>query len=206
MLADASTHHLVLGPLSLAETETLLCRKLGVSRAPAEVIEFVYGRAEGHPLFTEELSVALRDAGLLSILDDTDIDAAGGEAADVFTIADLTVRVGAATGKQTLNMNATVRDELVLGQRCLAQRGAGAQVDEVEVAASGREHGARGITDRGRAIVDQGGHGEVARRRGHRRLERSRGGVGVDGDAPALVERDESAGIAGDTLERSRVA
>ncbi|MBK9755245.1 MAG: AAA family ATPase [Nannocystis sp.] len=70
VLADASTHHLVLGPLSLAETETLVCRKLGVARAPAEVIEFVYGRAEGHPLFTEELSVALRDAGLLSILGD----------------------------------------------------------------------------------------------------------------------------------------
>ncbi len=70
VLADAATHHLVLGPLSLAETETLVCRKLGVSRAPEEVIEFVYGRAEGHPLFTEELSVALRDAGLLSIIGD----------------------------------------------------------------------------------------------------------------------------------------
>lgn len=70
VLADAATHHLVLGPLSLAETEALVCRKLGVSRAPEEVIEFIYGRAEGHPLFTEELSVALRDAGLLSILGD----------------------------------------------------------------------------------------------------------------------------------------
>lgn len=70
VLADAATHHLVLGPLSLAETEALVCRKLGVSRAPEEVIEFVYGRAEGHPLFTEELSVALRDAGLLSIIGD----------------------------------------------------------------------------------------------------------------------------------------
>ena len=68
VLADAATHHLLLGPLSLAETETLVCRKLGVSRAPQEVIDFVYARAEGHPLFTEELSWALRDAGLLSIL------------------------------------------------------------------------------------------------------------------------------------------
>lgn len=48
-----------------------MCRKLGVSRAPEEVIEFVFGRAEGHPLFTEELSVALRDAGLLSIVGDS---------------------------------------------------------------------------------------------------------------------------------------
>jgi class 3 adenylate cyclase/predicted ATPase len=70
VLADAATQHLVLGPLSLAETEALVCRKLGVSRAPEEVIEFVFGRAEGHPLFTEELSVALRDAGLLSIIGD----------------------------------------------------------------------------------------------------------------------------------------
>jgi len=68
VLADASTYHLQLGPLSLIETEALICRKLGVTRTPAEVVEFIYGKAEGHPLFTEELASALRDAGLISIL------------------------------------------------------------------------------------------------------------------------------------------
>jgi class 3 adenylate cyclase/tetratricopeptide (TPR) repeat protein len=67
LLADAGTYHLVLGPLSLAETESMVCRKLGVTRLPAEVADFIYEKAEGHPLFTEELASALRDAGLIQI-------------------------------------------------------------------------------------------------------------------------------------------
>jgi len=68
LLADPSTHHLQLGPLSQVETEALVCRRLGVARVPAEVVDFLYGKAEGHPLFTEELASALRDAGLISII------------------------------------------------------------------------------------------------------------------------------------------
>lgn len=68
LLADASTHHLLLGPLSQVETEALVCRRLKVARVPGEVIDFLYAKAEGHPLFTEELASALRDAGLISII------------------------------------------------------------------------------------------------------------------------------------------
>lgn len=68
LLADASTHHLVLGPLSQIETEALVCRRLKVARVPAEVVDFLFAKAEGHPLFTEELATALRDAGLISII------------------------------------------------------------------------------------------------------------------------------------------
>ncbi len=67
VLAQPGTYHLQLGPLSLAETESLVCRKLGVQRVPQEVAEFIYGKAEGHPLFTEELASALRDAGLIQV-------------------------------------------------------------------------------------------------------------------------------------------
>lgn len=67
VLAQPGTYHLQLGPLSLAETESLVCRKLGVQRIPSEVAEFIYGKAEGHPLFTEELASALRDAGLIQV-------------------------------------------------------------------------------------------------------------------------------------------
>ena len=68
LLADASTHHLQLGPLSQIETEALVCRRLGVARVPGEVVDFLYSKAEGHPLFTEELASALRDAGLIAIV------------------------------------------------------------------------------------------------------------------------------------------
>lgn len=67
VLAQPGTYHLQLGPLSLAETESLVCRKLGVQRIPTEVAEFIYGKAEGHPLFTEEVASALRDAGLIQV-------------------------------------------------------------------------------------------------------------------------------------------
>lgn len=83
-----------------------------------------------------DTTIGAAELQLLSILDDTDIDAAGGEAADVFTIADLTVRVGAATGKQTLNMNATVRDELVFSALGQSQYGAIDSIGTQTVAAT----------------------------------------------------------------------
>jgi class 3 adenylate cyclase/predicted ATPase len=67
ILAEPGTYHLQLQPLSLAETENLVCRRLGVSRLPPEVASFIYERAEGHPFFSEELASALRDAGFITI-------------------------------------------------------------------------------------------------------------------------------------------
>ncbi|PCC66862.1 Adenylate and Guanylate cyclase catalytic domain-containing protein [Nannocystis exedens] len=67
ILADHGTYHLQLQPLSLVETENLVCRRLGVSRLPPEVASFIYERAEGHPFFSEELASALRDAGFITI-------------------------------------------------------------------------------------------------------------------------------------------
>ncbi|HEY8379561.1 MAG TPA: hypothetical protein VIK91_23875, partial [Nannocystis sp.] len=67
ILEDAATTRLQLQPLSLTETENLVCRRLGVARLPAEVTHFIYERAEGHPFFSEELASALRDAGFITI-------------------------------------------------------------------------------------------------------------------------------------------
>lgn len=67
VLAEPETYHLQLQPLSLAETENLVCRRLGVTRLPAEVASFIFEKAEGHPFFSEELASALRDAGYLTI-------------------------------------------------------------------------------------------------------------------------------------------
>lgn len=69
ILAESGTHHLQLQPLSLAETENLVCRRLGVTRLPPEVASFIFEKAEGHPFFSEELASALRDAGIITIWD-----------------------------------------------------------------------------------------------------------------------------------------
>lgn len=67
ILGEPGTHHLQLQPLSLAETENLVCRRLGVTRLPPEVASFIFEKAEGHPFFSEELASALRDAGFITI-------------------------------------------------------------------------------------------------------------------------------------------
>ena len=73
---------------------------------------------------TGDNTIGANELQLLSVLDDTDIAAIALEATDAFTLADLTIRVGAAPGRQTLNMNATVRDELVFGALGHSQYGA----------------------------------------------------------------------------------
>jgi class 3 adenylate cyclase/tetratricopeptide (TPR) repeat protein len=64
---DPGTLWLRLEGLSLEETETLMCHRLGVRTLPAEVPRLVHEKAQGNPLFSEELSSALRESGLIEI-------------------------------------------------------------------------------------------------------------------------------------------
>ena len=57
----------VLGPLAETAAEALMCAKLGVARLTPAVRTLVHERAAGHPFFTEELTLALRDAGMLRV-------------------------------------------------------------------------------------------------------------------------------------------
>ncbi|MCY1072942.1 AAA family ATPase [Archangium lansingense] len=61
------TAHLPLGRMSYDDVLTLVCQRLGVRNLPAQAATFIRDRAEGHPLFSEELTCALRDAGYLVI-------------------------------------------------------------------------------------------------------------------------------------------
>lgn len=56
-----------LGPLSPEEVRALLCQRLGVRALPAAVETLIKERAEGHPFFSEELALALRDAGRVRV-------------------------------------------------------------------------------------------------------------------------------------------
>ncbi len=69
-LRDApGTDFMLLGALSAAEIETLICQRLDVAQVPEPVVDFVREKAENHPFFTEELVLALRDAGQIRVVD-----------------------------------------------------------------------------------------------------------------------------------------
>src|SRR5205823_2637960 len=53
--------------LSLEETHTLMCQRLGVRTLPAEIPRLVQEKAQGNPFFSEELSSALRESGLIEV-------------------------------------------------------------------------------------------------------------------------------------------
>ena len=67
VLRAADTTCLRLDRLGPQDTAELLCHCLGVVSVPENVAAMVHERAEGNPLFAEELAYALRDGGLLRI-------------------------------------------------------------------------------------------------------------------------------------------
>lgn len=62
---------LEIGPLSQEASAALVRAKLGVKSLSPNVESLIFERAAGHPFFTEELALALRDAGLLRVERDT---------------------------------------------------------------------------------------------------------------------------------------
>jgi predicted ATPase len=68
LAADAGTRHVRLKPLDGDDMRALICRRLGVTDVPAPVIALIAARAEGNPFFGEEVALALRDAGLIRIV------------------------------------------------------------------------------------------------------------------------------------------
>lgn len=67
LLDLATTRYLRLSPLPPADSLALVRQRLGVTDLPEAVAALIQARAEGHPFFTEELTYALRDSGLLLI-------------------------------------------------------------------------------------------------------------------------------------------
>ncbi|HYO51324.1 AAA family ATPase [Archangium sp.] len=61
------TVYLPLGRMPHEDVLTLVRHRLGVRHLPAQMATLVRDRAEGHPLFSEELACALRDAGHLVV-------------------------------------------------------------------------------------------------------------------------------------------
>jgi class 3 adenylate cyclase/tetratricopeptide (TPR) repeat protein len=67
LLRAPNIDRLVLDRLSAAAVEDLVGHRLGTSDVPEVLTRLVEEKAEGNPLFTEELTLALRDAGLVRV-------------------------------------------------------------------------------------------------------------------------------------------
>lgn len=59
------TTHLWIDRLTIAETRQVLCACLGLASVPDALAETVQRKAEGNPLFTEQLAQVIRDSGAL---------------------------------------------------------------------------------------------------------------------------------------------
>lgn len=69
LMARAGSERLVLGPMPATEIAELVSRRLGVAELPAQALGLIAERGEGHPYFSVAIGKALRDVGLLSIVD-----------------------------------------------------------------------------------------------------------------------------------------
>jgi predicted ATPase len=69
LLKDPDTHSLKLDTLSPDEALLLVCQRLGVASVPGPVATLIRTKAEGNPFYSEELAYALRDTGLIQIVE-----------------------------------------------------------------------------------------------------------------------------------------
>lgn len=65
-LVEGATERVELAALGDADVLSVVRGRLGVDALPPSVAAFVLARAEGHPLYAEELGLALRDASLIT--------------------------------------------------------------------------------------------------------------------------------------------
>lgn len=70
LLETEQTKYLRLQGLTRSETQQFIRQQLAVTQLPQTITDFVYAKAEGHPLFSEELAYSLRDNGLIQIEQD----------------------------------------------------------------------------------------------------------------------------------------
>lgn len=77
LLERPGTQQIRLEALTSNDAIQLVCQRLGVDNLPELVTELILEKAEGHPFFSEELAYALRDSGVLRIVDNQATIASG---------------------------------------------------------------------------------------------------------------------------------
>ena len=64
---ESNAMHLTLEALAEEDVIELVCARLGVETLPRPVAHLIQRKAEGNPLFSEQLAFALRDAGIIEV-------------------------------------------------------------------------------------------------------------------------------------------
>ncbi|MBL8196850.1 MAG: AAA family ATPase, partial [Blastocatellia bacterium] len=64
----SKTEKIVLNNLSVADTISLVCHRLGVNSLPKQVEDLIIEKSEGNPFFSEELAYVMRDLGFIEII------------------------------------------------------------------------------------------------------------------------------------------
>src|SRR5262249_13168602 len=67
LLELAGDSYLRIGPLRQEDSVQIACDRLGVDALPEAIAEMIRAKAEGNPLFSEELAFALRDTGQIIV-------------------------------------------------------------------------------------------------------------------------------------------
>lgn len=67
LVALAEAAAIRLGPIDAAASVGLAAQRLGVDRLPEPVARLIEAKAEGNPLFSEELAFSLRDSGVIDV-------------------------------------------------------------------------------------------------------------------------------------------
>ena len=70
LLDRPETHFMTVGSLDHAQTLELIRNRFKVSEVPEALVRMIMRTAEGHPFFSEEIAYALRDSGIVRIVDD----------------------------------------------------------------------------------------------------------------------------------------
>jgi len=66
---NPATQRFQLSSLLLEDASHLIEQRLGVKSLPIFVLEFIRARSQGNPFFTEQVAYALRDAGIIRVID-----------------------------------------------------------------------------------------------------------------------------------------
>jgi class 3 adenylate cyclase/tetratricopeptide (TPR) repeat protein len=65
MLDLGQTRHILLDQMTKTDIEALICQRLKVQKIPEQLMDLILTKAEGHPFFSEELTSALYESGVI---------------------------------------------------------------------------------------------------------------------------------------------
>lgn len=70
LLQETTGDRINLGAMSAPDVRQLVANRLNISEMPEKLAEFIFSRSEGHPFYSEELAIALKESGVVRVEED----------------------------------------------------------------------------------------------------------------------------------------